>query len=98
MYDQNQGPISVSEPKPFFPIFLFMYLFFRHQISLMFSYFLGDIDFYKLEKNPNKFSFATKFSGHLMMEKISNSIFPFKSGFSIGYGIDQFGYLVRYWT
>ena len=38
----------------------------------MFSYFLGDIDFYKLEKKiPNKFSFATNFSGPFMMEKIS---------------------------
>ena len=31
------------------------------------SCFLGDIDFYKLEKNRQNFSFATNFSGPFMM-------------------------------
>jgi hypothetical protein len=71
----NQGPISVlvSEPKLFFPKqkLFFPKFFFKIQIFVMFSHFLGWYRFYLKNLEifiiiGNKFGF----SGPLMMEKI----------------------------
>ena len=69
MYDQNQVSVSGTETKVqfwyqywsqnfSFRNFFFHKRFLKNQIFVMFSHFLGNTDFYKLQKKIKKFGFV----------------------------------------
>ena len=63
--------------------FFFHKRFLKNQIFVMFSHFLGNTDFYKLQKKIKKFGFMSP----LKMENIGNLNFTLKIGLGISYGI-----------